>query len=125
MFNGWFAHNLKTSKTYKYMRKFITLLVAIASLNTMAQTDAPAKKGSHMNRKYQVLVELENPSAILEHNLDMKIATDRAKASAIIANAENSGEKSAFLTALSKGFGTAFVQKTQNASSTLLSVVEN
>lgn len=125
MFNGWFAHNLKTSKTYKYMRKFITLLVAIASLNTMAQTDAPAKKGSHMNRKYQVLVELENPSAILEHNLDMKIATDRAKASAIIANAENSGEKSAFLTALSKGFGTAFVQKTQNASSNLLSVGAN
>ena len=39
----------------------------------MAQTDAPAKKGSHMNRKYQVLVELENPSAILEHNLDMKL----------------------------------------------------
>ena len=62
---------------------------------------------------------------VREHNLDMKIATDRAKASAIIANAENSGEKSAFLTALSKGFGTAFVQKTQNASSNLLSVGAN
>lgn len=108
------------------MRTSVILLFAIITLNVMAQSasDSYRKKGS-VSRKYQVLVELDKPSAIDRHNRQMKAATDNAKHAAMMADAENSGEKSAFLTALATGFGSALVQKTQNASSNLLSVGVN
>lgn len=107
------------------MKTLITLFVAIISMNIMAQPANPGKKSSALNRKYQLLVELENPSAILEHNREMKIATNNAKTSAKMADAENSGEKSAFLLSLATGFGSSLVQKTQNATANLMSVGVN
>lgn len=107
------------------MKAIITLLAAVISLNVMAQPGSPTKRSGKMNRKYQVLVELDRPATIQEHNREMKIATDNAKVSAKLADAENSGEKSAFLTSLATGFGTSLVQKTQNATSNLMSVGVN
>lgn len=92
------------------------------SLNLMAQSQNTTRRVGILDRKYQVLVELERPTTILENNRQMKIATDNAKASAMMADAENSGEKSAFLLSLATGFGSAFVQKTQNATANLMSV---
>lgn len=103
------------------MRTLLTILAAVVSLNVMAQTSSPAK-GTSLNRKYEVLVELDRPEDVLEHNRSMKVAMENAKASAFMADADNSGEKSAFLLSLATGFGSALVQKTQNATSNLLSV---
>lgn len=107
------------------MRTLTTLIFAIFSMTIMAQPDNSGKTSSSLNRKYQLLVELEQPSTILEHNREMKIATNNAKASAKMADAENSGEKSAFLLSLATGFGSSLVQKTQNATANLMSVGVN
>ena len=108
------------------MRTLVTLLVAIISLNAMAQpTGISGRKNGSMSRKYQVLVELDKPSVIDSHNREMKAATDNAKHAAKMADAENSGEKSAFLAALATGFGSSLVQKTQNATSNLMSIGVN
>lgn len=104
------------------MRSLVTLLIAMLSLSVMAQPGKPGKKSGLMSRKYQVLVELEKPQVIDRNNREMKAATDNAKHAAMMADSENSGEKSAFLAALATGFGTSLVQKTQNATSNLMSV---
>ena len=107
------------------MKTSVSLLFALISLNVMAQSGNPARTSGDMARKFQIFVELEKPSDILKHNREMKSATDNAKESAILSNAEDSGEKSAFLAALATGFGSALVQKTQNATSNLMSVGVN
>lgn len=103
------------------MKAIFTLLAALMSLNMMAQTDRPQRSSGQVNRKYQVLVELNKPSAIIEQNKEMQAATDNAKASANKANAANSGEKSAFLQSLATGFGTALIPKTQSVTTSLMS----
>ncbi len=108
------------------MKTLVTLLIAIISMNIMAQSvETPLKKSRSMSRKYQVLVELDTPSVIDKNNREIKTATQNAKHAAKMADAENSGEKSAFLAALATGFGTSLVQKTQNATSNLMSTGVN
>lgn len=105
------------------MKALFTLLVAIVSMNIMAQTVAPGKRSARMSRKYQIIVELDKPNVVNSHNKELKRATDNSQALAKMANTANPTEKSEFLNAVAKGFGTALVQKTQNASSNLSSVL--
>ena len=107
------------------MRKIVTVLLAILSLSVMAQPGKPGTKSGPMSRKYQILVELDKPQVIERNNREMKAAMNNAKHAAMMADAENSEEKSAFLKELATGFGTSLVQKTQNATSNLLSVGVN
>lgn len=107
------------------MKKITAILLAILSLGAMAQTATTQQKSGPLTRKFQMLVELDKQPAITERNRDMKIAADKARAQAIVSGTEG-GEKSvSFLKMLSTGFGTALVQKTQNATSNLLSVGVN
>ena len=103
------------------MKVLLTFLAAIVSLNVMAQGQKPGSKSVRVSPKYQLLVELDKKDNILQNNHEIKIASDKAKAAA---NASD-GEKGAFLDALSAGFGTSLVQKTQNATTNLMSVGVN
>lgn len=108
------------------MKTLVTILIAIISMSVMAQPiNKPSTISGTMSRKYQLLVELNKPSDIVKNNREMKVACDNSQYVAKMADAENNGEKGAFLAALATGFGTSFVQKTQNATSNFMSVGVN
>lgn len=107
------------------MKRIITIFFAILSLGAMAQNNASQKQSGPMTRKFQMLVELDKQPDIMVHNQKMKMATENAKMMAMMSGAEGSEKSSAFLQSLANGFGSALVQKTQNATSNLVSVGVN
>lgn len=107
------------------MKLFTTLLAAFLAMTVMAQMPGNNAKGTPMNRKYQVLVELEKPADIVRNNQAMRTATESTKLAAHKAGAAGGEEKGLFLQSLATGFGSALVQKTQNATSNLISVGVN
>lgn len=91
------------------MKKILILILAIVSLEAMAQGQG---RDIQLERKFQLLVQIDTTSEIDANN--------RAITNAIASNAN--GNKTGFFKMLRTGFGTAFVQKTQNATSNILSL---
>lgn len=100
------------------MKKLILTAILGCILPISAQTSSQGRKSTPMERKMDVLVKLDNPSTIIEHNREIKIAMNKANASARMADSQ----KGEFMETLAKGFGTTLVQKSQNATTNLMSL---
>lgn len=95
------------------MKKFITFMLALCCISMAAQSAKENGRRGVLQRRCQMVVQLNDSAAIAKQNRELTRSI-----------ADNN-EKSLLLASLAKGFGSALVQKTQNASSNLISTSIN